>query len=523
MLRSILILPDGTELTSGVGQTNNIRSTALTECVNSGEELTLGSVCAAMMEVTVQTPMGALALNAGDDVTLFKVGADGIRHQVGLFTLEKPTRASAHILNLTGYDRVAKLDKDLTAWLKGLDGWPYDLLTFAGMVCTECGLRLVTDSIPNGDYLVQKFEKEVTGRQLMAWIGEICCRFCRATPYGDIELAWYTPSGVSIQPTGERYFFHRTLVYEDYQVAPIEAVQVRLTDSEDGAPVPTVAEGTNSYIISGNPIFTAITGEVLDNILAELATLPGYTPCKIAIPSALDLRAGHTFEVTDRNGVTVTSLVMAKTTKGQRDTLECTGSPRRDSSTALNNRSAKEQAAEYERRALNAGKEAVRNQTPEEVFNALTGNGAVQGLFLQDGKIYINAEYIAAGILAAINKRAYFDMENGFFAVDGEANYYGKIDGIRLRDNTLYGIRKNEDNSGLATTFELIVRANEVLFSDGILAPSGLPIVIRSSGGLHLGQKGDSVKLMGKQLYFLPNGDGTYAVEAVDVEEEETA
>ena len=46
MLKTVIVLPDGTELSSGQGEHNAIQSTSIIECVNSGEELTIGSTCA---------------------------------------------------------------------------------------------------------------------------------------------------------------------------------------------------------------------------------------------------------------------------------------------------------------------------------------------------------------------------------------------------------------------------------------------------------------------------------------------
>ncbi len=39
--------------------------------------------------------------------------------------------------------------------------------------------------------------------------------------------------------------------------------------------------------------------------------------------------------------------------------------------------------------------------TQEEIFNALTNNGALEGLYMKDGKLYISADYIGTGTLAA--------------------------------------------------------------------------------------------------------------------------
>lgn len=386
MIRNLIVLPDGTEVFSGADTTNAIVSTKLTACVNDSKELSIGSVCSNALEMTILTPKAALSMTAGDEITLYKVNSAGNRTKKGKYILEKPTRPTANTMKLTGYDRITKLDKDLTAWLSALSGWPYTLSVFAGMVCEACGLTLVTADIPNGDFPVYQFTKAgVTGRKLMKWVGEICCRFCRANDNGDIEFAWYQPSGVTIAPTGERYYFQRALTYETYHVAPIDAVQLRLADGSGGALWPEADEGANSYIITGNAILMArITEDLLPYLGVIEQELAGvsYTPCKVSLPACLDIDAGSIVDITDKNGATITAYVMAKSTSGQKDTLECTGSARRDSSTAVNN-----QAKSPDQAAL----DAFTGLTQAQIFNKLTDNGKIQGIYAQDGVWYVNA------------------------------------------------------------------------------------------------------------------------------------
>lgn len=396
MLKNLIVLPDGTELFSGAGLKYAIKSVKITECVNSEDELTIGSACANMVEATVFSPEGGLSLTAGDEVTLYKVDDAGTRTQVGVFTLEKPTRPTANTMKLTGYDHVAKLDKDLTEWLKSLTGWPYTVTAFAGMVCRECGLTFVESEVPNSDFQIQQFFKSgVTGRQIMRWLGEICCRFVRATATGDIEFGWYTPAQKSITPSGDPYIFAGGLSYETYQVAPVDAMQLRLADSTEGALWPAAEDGANSYIISGNAILLSHVTEdllpYLEIIKTELSAAT-YTPCTVSIPANLDIRAGNIVDITDKNGQTIKAYVMTKTTSGQKDTLECTGSPRRDSSSSVNNKSAAEKAAEAENYANSAAQQAVDKQSWEDVFNKWTDNGRIQGIFTQDGVWVFNAE-----------------------------------------------------------------------------------------------------------------------------------
>ena len=51
--------------------------------------------------------------------------------------------------------------------------------------------------------------------------------------------------------------------------------------------------------------------------------------------------------------------------------------------------------------------------TQQEVFNKLTNNGQLQGLYMSDGKLYINAQYIAAGRIASVDGQSYFDLNTG--------------------------------------------------------------------------------------------------------------
>jgi hypothetical protein len=57
---------------------------------------------------------------------------------------------------------------------------------------------------------------------------------------------------------------------------------------------------------------------------------------------------------------------------------------------------------------------AVNNQTQTTIFNKLTNNGQTQGIYLKDGKLYVNAEYIASGILKSKDGETfYLDLDNG--------------------------------------------------------------------------------------------------------------
>lgn len=64
-----------------------------------------------------------------------------------------------------------------------------------------------------------------------------------------------------------------------------------------------------------------------------------------------------------------------------------------------------------------------------EIFNRLTNNGEIQGFYQENGKLYINAEFVAivnlvanmisAGILKSVDGTTYFDLDNAEFVCKG--------------------------------------------------------------------------------------------------------
>ena len=328
MLKNLIVLPDGTELFSGEGTVNAIRSVKLTQQVNTGPELTLGSACANMLEATLITPKGNLTITPGTELTLYKVSEDGARTKVGLFTTEKPTRPSSNAYKITAYDRISWLDRDLTEWLESLQGWPYSLYTFAKMVCAACNLTLITETIPNRNWKIHKFSVwGITGRQLMQWVGQACGRFVRATAAGEMELAWYTPRQIdweNLPVLNSRI--------EDYQTAPVDKVQIRLTEKDIGV---ICGAGSNGYVITGNFLLTTQTPNQLQPVtqtLYDSLHQVSYTPCKLTLPANTIIQPGDILSL--NQGQTV--YVMKKVQNGHLETLECTGSAYRTSTTATN-------------------------------------------------------------------------------------------------------------------------------------------------------------------------------------------
>lgn len=459
---ALLVLPDGTEISSGEVGKNAILDLTLTASVNDTQELTLGSVCAAMVEAELFVPRGELGLGAGEEVTLYWTEGEK-REKAGIFVVEKPEKTGDCTYRLTGCDRVCRLDRDVTGWLEGLQGWPYSLLDFGKMVCLHCGVELQNAEIPNGDYRVQKFSaRGVTGRQLLFWVGEIAGRFLRATPEGKLLLDWYTPAEKEASDSGEDFYYQDTLSYTGYSTAPIERVQLRFDERDVGTIYPPEAAG-NTYAITGNYLLTAENAQsllpVAQTLFEQLSGVQ-YTPCKLTVPSRLGIREGQILTVIAPSGERLTSYVMERAASQGRDTLTCTGSPTRDSSAAVNSQSYKALSGKILRLQTDVDGLTVENRDMGGKMAELTLN--VEGIRAQVSRqetkqeeleekqtiLEQNAESISISVKEI--------QENGVSRVETETGYTFDNDGMRisksgeemenLLDNTgMYVTRSGEE------------------------------------------------------------------------------
>ena len=362
MEKHTILLPDGRQFSSGA-EGVSIGSVKLTQNVNSGTELTPGSVCAALLELELIDTGGVCPLQAGQEFTLLREGK-----QVGIFTVEDPVRIGATRFSLTAYDRVAKLDKNLDKWLSGLNNWPYPAEEFVRMVCTQCGVEGDIQDLPNGVFPIKKFSAtQVTGRLLVGWAAQIMGLFCRATPQGRLEFAWYTPAEMAIGPqnglscTG---FFAGTLKYSDYVVAPVDKVEL------SGSVSCPDENGENVLTISGNPYLTGTDADlpVAERLYALLSGF-SYTPGSVTVPAGL-FTPGQVVEVTDASGKVFSMPIMTAVRKGERETLSCTGSPSRESVTAINSSQTVE-SLNGKLQALQGEVSALKNENKEEGSTAI--------------------------------------------------------------------------------------------------------------------------------------------------------
>lgn len=94
----------------------------------------------------------------------------------------------------------------------------------------------------------------------------------------------------------------------------------------------------------------------------------------------------------------------------------------------------------------------IDNLTQEEVFNILTNNGALQGIYMQDGKLYINGTYIKGGTISGqtIEGGSFTTYSNGYIASRLKGSGLKLYDwaGDRSLVGALGSIHNNDTNRG---------------------------------------------------------------------------
>lgn len=328
-----LILPDGGQISSGTGVLPSLQKVTLTQKVNTCEALTCGSVFSACLEVSLLCD-GDAPIRSGDRLALFRGG-----EKQGVFYAHALEKTGKGIYKLTAYDSLSLLDTDISAYLASLSHWPYTIRELSRMVCEVCGLTMQEEDLPQGDFPVEAFAGEgITGRMVLGWIGQAIGRFCRATPDGKVEFAWYTTREVLLKPGGEGYYFRGSFC-RGQEIPPIDQVRICRDSADVGTVYPEDIQGKNVYVVEGNPLLAAKNGEHLQPLaraLYEILSPISYSPGQVSIPGSLDIGPGQIVGILDTDGVRHTFYVMGRVRTGSKDSLTCTGVQNREKASIAN-------------------------------------------------------------------------------------------------------------------------------------------------------------------------------------------
>lgn len=333
MIRDLLILPDGRELFSGAQEAVSIAQLCYEKEVNSASELDFGCACAAMIQVKLLDTTGSFTLEPGTALKHYRVDEAGNRLLMGTFYAEKPTRPGLYSVEFSAYDAMILAEKDLTAWLASLTGWPYQMRTLLELVCQQCGLVLAADTVLcNGECPVLQFAQQTTGRQLIAWVAGANAAFASINAQGELTFCGYTENDLVIGPRDRK-----NLKLSETPCAPIDQVSVGQSQTDVGVTWPEA--GSQTYAIIGNPLLATASETVMlpyvQNLARRLVGLT-YTPIETQVfiqGSLPQWQPGQlvTVQVGEKQ---VLCAVFSMSLQGELATLKSQGQPNRSSAAA---------------------------------------------------------------------------------------------------------------------------------------------------------------------------------------------
>lgn len=333
MTTSILQLPDGTRVSSGLSEVLTIKSLTHSHNINPSTNLDFGTACSSQIKVDMLDFSEVERIRTGDELRYYAKRSNGVETLIGIFYVESPIRTSAHTYSFTAYDRMIKFDVDISEWLVSQPDWPYTIDELLQLVCEKCGVQKSNDfNLVNGSLQVPKFIDKITGRNLVEWIAGANASYACINSEG---LLSFKSFGV---PTKLSLSRKKSKIY-DYATKPIVRVVVQQEEDDVGVSWPPSSEG-ETYAILRNPLLSTFSTEELEPFVENIYNrISGttYTPMELSVfdPDWL-CRAGEAYIVEDLKGVEHTTFVFSCTHRGGVSTLRSTGDFSRASTAAIN-------------------------------------------------------------------------------------------------------------------------------------------------------------------------------------------
>ncbi len=332
-----------------LNDTNIQGGVTLTQSVNSGEGLILGSCPAAKVEFNILDLENNIPNPQGKEFVYFRNGK-----KIGYFTVE----TAEHIKNvgwkITAYDRMMKFEKTVDAFIGKLKD-SFTLSELFVELCESVGVAAANTAFTNGELTFYKnFEgSDIKGRDMLYWIAEAAGCFAYINTDGLAELKFYdTANEIDEEKiiTNADYISYSVL---ETNTPIINKLQIRSTEDDIGTIIydNTLDEDAeyNAYIIEGNPLFYIGTGEqtaendnsatikqAAENIFNKINNFT-YMPfeCELfdceKVPEISD-----TICIRTSDDQIIKSVVMNKLQNGMKVSVSATGSAEKNNLTSLN-------------------------------------------------------------------------------------------------------------------------------------------------------------------------------------------
>lgn len=217
--------------------------------------------------------------------------------KLGTFIAELPTKRKADLVEVEANDRMTKFDVIVDGYINRIK-YPTTLAQIYSGLCEFIGVTSATTTFINSTVTFSEAPvqlENVTGRELLGWIAEAACSFARFTRDGELELAWFDPTTVTLSASS---IFENNCA--EFLIELIDKLQVIVTEKDIGVVIGT---GENGYQIVDNPFLygnsdTEVRTKAVP-IYNRLATTRAYKPMAVSAICDWSIEAGDIVMVND--------------------------------------------------------------------------------------------------------------------------------------------------------------------------------------------------------------------------------
>lgn len=217
--------------------------------------------------------------------------------KLGTFIAELPTKRKADLVEVEANDRMTKFDVIVDGYINRIK-YPTTLAQIYSGLCEFIGVTSATTTFINSTVTFAEAPvqlENVTGRELLGWIAEAACSFARFTRDGELELAWFDPTTVTLSASS---IFENDCA--EFLIELIDKLQVIVTEKDIGVVIGT---GENGYQIVDNPFLygnsdTEVRTKAVP-IYNRLATTRAYKPMAVSAICDWSIEAGDIVMVND--------------------------------------------------------------------------------------------------------------------------------------------------------------------------------------------------------------------------------
>lgn len=294
----------------------------------------------------------------------------------GVFTAD-PGEYTGDTITVKAYDNMKKFDRKYS---ESKLIYPATLGSIVRDACSVCGVSLSTTSFPLDSFVVQTrpTDEALTFREVLTWVGQIACLWCRCNVHGALELGWYDLKGYEDE-TG--HFFEiedltsTSISTDDVVITGVKVIQE--TETDDETVKTEYLSGTEGYILSieGNDLIQGQNGRTVADSLGEKLIGLRFRKLSVTHKSDPSMEAGDLCKVTDWRGRTYKTLVTGTNFQfGNNQKTECSAeTPSRNSTDRFS-----QQTKNYVKlRKQVAAEKTAREKAIEDLAHVLTNSSGL--------------------------------------------------------------------------------------------------------------------------------------------------